>query len=154
MKYSPRAEESAKYPGIFGQKILLEKLGKILYSSIPLGFDSVVFKVRTLAPWGQASMDITRADGSAQSATVADNAMQCAGELRANMYRDGLGTWFSAEFTVTAAGSLHTTYNYDDEPNWTRPAEAVFYVDDLERFPRDPEHIPEWLRRQVELAGR
>ena len=138
---------------MLGQRIILEKLGKILYSSIPIGFDSVLFRVSATVPVGQVTARVARVDGTYVSVLVDEAADRYTDELRANMWREDLGTWFSAEFTVTAAGSLHSTFNYDDEPSWDFPIDPSCYVQDLERFPRSAQHIPEWLRRQVELAG-
>ncbi|MFC5336904.1 hypothetical protein [Leucobacter denitrificans] len=44
---------------------------------------------------------------------------------------------------------MDITFNYDDEPDWSRPIRAFNYVLDLEDFPRDEEHIPAWLRKKV-----
>ncbi|MEH0110213.1 hypothetical protein V6N00_10920 [Tersicoccus sp. MR15.9] len=71
------------------------------------------------------------------------------GELRQLMYRDGAGTWFSARFTVTAEGKADASYNYDDEPGWDFPPDPQIYATDLQAFPRDDAHVPEWLRQKV-----
>lgn len=69
--------------------------------------------------------------------------------LRAAMYRPGYGTWFSAVVTVTAAGKLDASYNYDDEPAWFYPVDPGSYAADMREFPRDDAHIPEWLRQRL-----
>jgi hypothetical protein len=58
-------------------------------------------------------------------------------DLRRVMYRPGAGTWFGAELTVTRHGSMDADFNYDDEPQWSRPVEPAWYAQDLEKFPRD-----------------
>ncbi|MEZ0166655.1 hypothetical protein AB2L27_18005 [Kineococcus sp. LSe6-4] len=34
------------------------------------------------------------------------------------------------------------------------PGLPLSYVEDLEMFPRDPEHIPDWLHEKFTAAGR
>lgn len=69
--------------------------------------------------------------------------------LRAASYREDAGTWFSARISVDAGGSATAEYNYDDEPEWDAPIDSIAYVTDLERFPRDDAHQPEWLRAKL-----
>ncbi|PPG30293.1 hypothetical protein C5E10_12510 [Pseudoclavibacter sp. RFBG4] len=69
--------------------------------------------------------------------------------LRAASYREGAGTWFSAKFTVTAAGAFTAEYNYDEEPEWTHEIDSIAYVTDQKHFPRDEEHQPEWEKAKL-----
>ncbi len=73
--------------------------------------------------------------------------------LRDAMYQPGAGTWFSADLVVDPSGSVETSFDFDHEPEWDRLLPEQ-YRNDLERYPRDDDHIPEWLRnRLAEAAG-
>lgn len=70
--------------------------------------------------------------------------------LRAAHYREGTGTWFSAQIVVTKDGGATAKYNYDDEPDWGEaPVDSLAYVDDQEVFPRREEKQPEWLKLKL-----
>ncbi|WP_440902697.1 hypothetical protein [Actinosynnema sp.] len=68
------------------------------------------------------------------------------------MYEPGRGTWLSAKLTVFPDGGHRVEFNFDDEPAWRPPLHPVAYARDLEAFPRDDEHVPDWLREQLRLA--
>ncbi|WP_304451924.1 immunity protein YezG family protein [Nocardiopsis sp. YSL2] len=76
-------------------------------------------------------------------------------DLRAGMYQEGKGTWFSMKYVITPPGKFHVDFNYDEDPGLTFPTAHGFTVD-LEYFPRDEEHIPDWLweKLQEEAEGR
>ncbi|NMD55857.1 MULTISPECIES: hypothetical protein [Tsukamurella] len=69
--------------------------------------------------------------------------------LRAAMYQDGLGTWFSAVIRVDRSGAVDATFNYDDEPEWDAPVDSIAYLTDQETFPRDVEKQPPWLQEKI-----
>lgn len=69
-------------------------------------------------------------------------------QLRAAMYEPGRGTWFSAVITVKRNDEAAFVFNYTDDPHWTPVSPAVFTLDQ-ERFPRDEQHIPAWLRQKL-----
>ncbi|GAA2659236.1 MULTISPECIES: hypothetical protein [Actinosynnema] len=68
------------------------------------------------------------------------------------MYEPGRGTWLSARLTVFPDGEHRVEFNFDEEPGWKPPLHPVAYARDLEAFPRDDEHVPDWLREQLRLA--
>ncbi|MFI5607717.1 TNT domain-containing protein [Amycolatopsis sp. NPDC051903] len=72
--------------------------------------------------------------------------------LRAGMYRQGRGTWLQARFVLAPDGTFDFDFYVDGDPQWSTPAEADAYRDELETFPRDDEHIPDWWRLRVGLA--
>ncbi|HWD04511.1 MAG TPA: TNT domain-containing protein [Amycolatopsis sp.] len=71
--------------------------------------------------------------------------------LRAGMYRPGRGTWLQARFVLAPDGSFDFDFFVDGDPQWTTPPEPSRYRDELETFPRDDEHVPDWWRLLVGL---
>ena len=69
------------------------------------------------------------------------------------MYKQGRGTWFSMHYTITPPTRYDVTFNYDDPPDFLIPPVPHDYLDDLEYFPRDPEHIPDWLQQKIDEAN-
>ncbi|WDZ88850.1 hypothetical protein [Nocardiopsis sp. HUAS JQ3] len=76
-------------------------------------------------------------------------------DLRAGMYKDGKGTWFSMEYVITRPGRFKVRYNYDEDPHILFPT-AWGFTNDLKYFPRDEENIPDWLHEKLreEAEGR
>ncbi|KAA2264613.1 hypothetical protein F0L68_05800 [Solihabitans fulvus] len=75
-------------------------------------------------------------------------------ELRQLMYEPGRGTWFSARCTIDPPGKFNISYNTDHDPNWNPPLLAEPWVRDLQAYPRDDEHTPDWLRAKLTDARR
>lgn len=65
-------------------------------------------------------------------------------DLRRLMYRDGVGTWFSARLTVAAQGEFRSDYDFEGEPHFDPPAPRGAFTEDLRMFPRDPSRVPAW----------
>jgi hypothetical protein len=74
-------------------------------------------------------------------------------ELKQLMWTPERGTWLELEFTADrAAGQLSPGFNYNLEPAGD-PLAAEDYVEELRRFPRAVEPLPEWLAQRVAESG-
>lgn len=73
-------------------------------------------------------------------------------ELREGMFREGTGTWFSLRYVITSDLRFHVDYEYDAEPDFGFEIAFSDFRRDLDRFPRDEEHIPDWLREKLSRA--
>lgn len=151
--------------GPIAEREAINRLGKLLYPLLGPGDDRVEFvasvtgstneqKIRIFNPGGRFSSSngaFNDADGSYQLS----RAMK---ELRDAAYKPGSGTWFSIKMVVTATGSATTEYNYDDEPQWDFPVDSAAYVRDQEKYPRDANMMPRWLKQKLQegrpTAGR
>jgi len=71
--------------------------------------------------------------------------------LRAEMYQEGRGTWLQARYVLSPDGSFDFHYFTDVEPPWTTPPAETAYRVELDTFPRDDEHLPDWWRVHVGL---
>jgi hypothetical protein len=73
------------------------------------------------------------------------------------MYEPRKGTWFGARFVIVRPGRYTVDFDYDNEPVFGHGLDfkpvPMTYVNDLKWFPRDEEHVPGWLRLQIEEAG-
>ncbi|GAA2426880.1 hypothetical protein GCM10010191_44380 [Actinomadura vinacea] len=65
--------------------------------------------------------------------------------LREGMYRPGFGTWLTATLRLTFPATYNVRYDGDSEPSWVRRPPDGAGEEELQRFPRDPQHVPEWL---------
>ncbi len=142
--------------GLFAEKAASDELARALADELRPGDEAMVLLCSALAP---VSLEQTRAvcvdgrfdeDGIRfESLRTPASVSRARKALRAASYREGAGTWFSAKFTVTAAGAFTAEYNYDAEPEWDVPVDSIAYVTDQKHFPRDEEHQPEWLKAKL-----
>lgn len=135
--------------GLVEEETALRELALRLYNLIPDGFDRVEYSVSKTDPFSQSRLIFIGVDGSRDSIPGDREVSQLATALRKTMYRRPAGTWFSAEVVVTSAGEVDASYNYDDEPHWDFSPDPQIYTVDLDVFPRDEAHMPEWLRQKV-----
>lgn len=142
--------------GISAERDAFNSVGVGLYRLMQNGDSKIVYlasmtapvsyeRVRAFNPDGR----LTAAEGSFRSVRIPSELSEALGQLRAASSRTGTGTWFSAIITVNADGSASAEYNYDQEPEWDAPVDPIAYVTDLERYPRDEAHQPEWLKQQL-----
>ena len=138
------------------EQLVLERIGAEVRKVFSEGDKRVLLEINALAkvsalvalainPDGR---HIT-SEGRANDADVSDDIFGLVADLRKACYRENSGTWFSARIDVADSGEVSASYNYNDEPKWDAPPDPVAYVNDIEVFPRDEAHQPEWLKKQL-----
>ncbi|MFC5997808.1 hypothetical protein ACFP6A_03590 [Quadrisphaera sp. GCM10027208] len=91
-------------------------------------------------------------DGRVVGVDAGRGAAKAFKELRRLMYQPGKGTWFTAVCTLYPDGRTTFDFDFDNEPEWASPTVAGHYVEDVEQYPRDDEHTPDWLRQRLAEA--
>ncbi|MEY7974319.1 hypothetical protein AB8O38_20205, partial [Saccharomonospora xinjiangensis] len=61
----------------------------------------------------------------------------------------GMATGFSGGGRLPPPSRLNLIHNVEWDPLWEPDVPASSWRADLERFPRDEEHMPEWLRAKL-----
>lgn len=126
------------------QSDLLERIGKAMARSAPGDWAKITLDVSVLRSMSQSELSVESSDGrSDQSQTIDDDGDVAYEDLRAAMYQPGTGTWYNARFTLTRDGKLESEFDYDNPP-FDGDAEPVLLEYDQEKFPRDPENLPDW----------
>ncbi|MFD6095997.1 immunity protein YezG family protein [Nocardiopsis flavescens] len=130
------------------QQEILNKVGSKILATAPSDWNKIVYKISSVVEMSSSSATVEYKNGEA--GTFRTDAMigNYLDELRAGMYIEGKGTWFSLECTITHPGRFKVHYNYNDDPELTFATSKAF-TNDLEYFPRDPEHTPEWLKQKI-----
>lgn len=143
-------------PWLVQQGELLDEISNLLPAEIEGEWTSLTYTNRSLSTYGESDMVVQRPDGTTDESQAPPYEIgKLAMRLRKLMYRDGVGTWLSATWSVTNYGdSVSSTvdFNYDVEPEWYEPVEPGHYALDLEDFPRRKQAVPEWLRGKVAEA--
>lgn len=137
------------------QQGILVQIGSRILSEAPEGWKSLTYRVRTVIEHGTSELVVEFGDGSTRRESPPSGMGLVEDELRAGMYQEGKGTWFSFEYVITPPGGFNVTYNYDEDPGITFPT-AFGFTNDLVYFPRDEEYMTDWLRERLreEAEGR
>lgn len=146
----------ARYPigginPIEQQEILKEIGGEILDLHPEIGAQ-LIYESKLVGGYGNNSLIATHEDGTRDPIRPPASIIAPCKKLRYGMYQEGKGTWFSMKYTITRPSSFTVDFNYDEPPKFQFAPDPELYVEDLKRFPRDPEHIPDWLREKLREA--
>ncbi|WP_280266758.1 hypothetical protein [Nocardia wallacei] len=97
----------------------------------------------------QSELTVVESDGATRAVRVPFSVVGALRELRATMYEPGRGTWFSLRYTIDPPMEYRVLFNYDDDPQWWPEIAAEEWAKDLRAYPRDSEHVPDWLRAKL-----
>jgi hypothetical protein len=131
-----------------------QAVGTALAGVAPPGWVALDLTVVCAGPETRSRLGVRMPDGSMVKATgpVPREVTRLLREFRRAVYRPGLGTWFTAHVAVEAAGRISIEADYENPPPMEPAPEA--WREDLRRFPRDPEHVPDWLRARATPPAR
>ncbi|MFS0702229.1 hypothetical protein AB6N24_19830 [Cellulomonas sp. 179-A 4D5 NHS] len=145
------ADEARSTTRLPEQSRIVGEVARLVVAELDEPWDRAVLDFRALAHSAEHGLDIWRG-GTVEEDFPPDATLRLLFELREVMYVPSAGTWFGVEIEITADGRTQTRFHHDDEPAWLLPPDDETYVDDLEKYPRDEENQPEWLRQKVARA--
>ncbi|PDP84545.1 hypothetical protein CQJ94_28180 [Glycomyces fuscus] len=137
------------------QQKILKEFGESVLREAPREWVSITYDRESVIDHSSSLMVVEIENGDIIRSSAPSHTGTLLADLRAGMYKDGKGTWFSMKYVITRPGRFKVRYNYDDDPNIAFPT-AWGFTNDLKYFPRDEEHIPDWLREKLreEAGGR
>jgi hypothetical protein len=135
--------------GLEAEKIALASLARSVAVHLSSDSSRVELEYSAAGPVAEARLRVVRADGTTTSVRKPE-LRDTSKDLRATMYRPDIGTWFSMRMTVSAAGSVDASFNFDELPPTSFDFGPGAYSTDLLKYPRDPSHIPVWLSEKLE----
>lgn len=145
--------DSMSVPPMIRQGQLVEEIARSVAANVTDPWNQLVYRISSLARYQEDLIYVTKVGAEGDREFPPRDIYLLINELRAVMYRPGLGTWFSAEWKITPGGTVDVSFNFDEEPEF-EDAVPAFYTQDLEKFPRDEVFIPEWLQTQLDLDRR
>ncbi|WP_235005930.1 antitoxin YezG family protein [Nocardiopsis sp. JB363] len=130
------------------QQELLVKIGRKMVEEAPNDWTEIVYTRASIADQSFTTYTVKNQNGDTLESREPVAVNPLFEDLRAGLYRDGKGTWFSVHYSVTHPGRFSIKYNYEDPeiPGLIGPA----FTNDLKYFPRDEEHIPAWLQQKLD----
>ncbi|WP_344685562.1 hypothetical protein [Saccharopolyspora taberi] len=126
---------------------------RLLREDAPADWAEIHLDFRGSSSICQADMSGTTANGGALLMPLPDGVVALMRTLRARMYEPGQGTWLSVHVTLRRGRAADFRFNFTDDPQWSPPVAPTVFSMDVEEFPRDPQHLPEWLRQRLVEAA-
>ncbi|MER5393023.1 glycohydrolase toxin TNT-related protein [Saccharopolyspora sp. NPDC002686] len=135
------------------QEQIARKIGVLLLQGAPEDWQEITVEYRATGEYHDLLGEVTAQDGSSRSLEPPVELREIFESLREGMYRPDVGTWLSALYVVERPSSYRIDINFDTEPGWQRPLPRAAYVDELRRYPRAEENIPDWMRDRIDGTG-
>jgi len=132
---------------------LIEDIAYAVADSAHEGWNTVRFVDDVLHGESAPSTYALTQDGEIKISS-SPHADSLAWQLREVMYEEGRGTWYTIEMEISSDGEVTTRFNYEDRPKFQPvPPSALSFIEDHNRFPRDPEYRPAWLQELLDSHG-
>lgn len=95
----------------------------------------------------EVDVNITKADGTAGLQEPSGPLLLALKRLRDLMASEEGRPWLSVTVTARPDGRVSFDYNYDQRPRWSLEPTDESYIEDLARYPRLADQLPEWYPR-------
>jgi hypothetical protein len=132
--------------------MLLQSVGRQILDVAPEDWDHMTLTYAGVVELSSWSLEFVRSDRGIESAKLPLRASMEMNSLRAGMYKEGEGTWFSSRFVIQSSGKFVVNHDYDSEPPFPYELDPARYLVDYKYFPRKWENIPQWLRLKLRKA--
>lgn len=134
------------------QQEFIKEIGGEILDFQPEKGEKLIYENKAVAGYVSDNLLAMHAEGYSEMIDCPVSVLALCKKLRHGMYQEGKGTWFSMTYTITRPSSFTVDFNYDEQPKFQFAPDPELYVEDLKRFPRDPEHIPDWLQEKLREA--
>lgn len=138
--------------GPLEQGELLQDLARTLVAVVPQGWQQLTYLVRVIGAHRSGVFAVQEADGQVRQMEVPDGVQDTVDALKRSGFQEGKGTWLSMIISVHHSNQFNTEYNHDTEPDLPTGVSPLAYAQELERFPRDHDLVPDWLRVRLQQA--
>lgn len=145
--------------GFEGQRDLTRKIADLLVLRAPADRDQIRVMYRATGSHEEVVGHILGIDGQLREWEPPRELADYYRQLRAGMYQEGVGTWTAASTVVEYP--IKTSIDYREDTRWRQAPPRWAVLDELEMFPRTPDHVPGWMKtvlpaaeRVAEVAGR
>lgn len=147
--------------GFEEQRDLTQKIADLLVMRAPADRDQIRAAYRAAGGHEELSTHVIGIDGQLREWDAPPELFEYFRQLRAGMYKPGAGTWTGVSTVVEWPIRTSMNYLFAEDPRWRQPPSRTDVLDELETFPRAPEHVPAWMKtilpnaeRVAEVAGR
>ncbi|RKS05673.1 uncharacterized protein DUF600 [Nocardiopsis sp. Huas11] len=134
------------------QSETLRKLGDLILDEVRGPWTEIALKYQGFITLTTSIITVTREDGNTEKVVPPSTVDELMDQIRDEMYEQGKGTWFSAQYTITPPGRFSVDFDYDNQPTFPFEPDPKTYYEDMAHFPRDFENTPDWLKDKIRTA--
>ncbi len=135
------------------QEQTARRIGVLLLQAAPENWQQITVEYRATGEYRDLLGEVTTGEGGTHPWEPPQDLHGIFEQLRDGMYRPDVGTWLSALYVVERPSSYRIDINFDTEPQWRQPLPRAAYADELRRYPRTEENVPEWMREKLDGAS-
>ncbi|QUX31155.1 hypothetical protein KGD83_12060 [Nocardiopsis akebiae] len=139
-------------PGPLEQGDVLQDLAGRLVAVVPEGWQQLTYLARVIGAYRADMLAVQEADGRVRQLEVPGGVGGLVDTLKRSGFQEGAGTWLSMVLSVHHSHRFNVEYNHDTEPDLPPGTSPLVYDQELERFPRAHDRIPDWLGARLEQA--
>ncbi len=144
---------------------LLQHIGQLAYNSVPTDeWDTITVTIKALVTYVEQDVAYVHQERQFVPKTflIEDDELEYDEQttpsferLRQLMYNEApfRGAWYTAVMTIKKDGKFNTEFEYDNKPNLEYNASDDEYARDFQRFPRNEESTPDWLKEIVQQSS-
>ncbi|MEV6276084.1 hypothetical protein [Nocardia sp. NPDC051832] len=138
-----------------GELEVVNSLVTLLHHYLPSDWTILVQKYRALGQHSQTPAMVWGLDNQMRAWRPPAAATALFDRLRQISARPGRGAWLSMDLTLRFPEAYEIAYFWDEDAGWGRytPGSEAFRQE-LERFPRDSAHIPDWFQAGLDSNER
>ncbi|MFW6639179.1 hypothetical protein ACOALZ_03960 [Nocardiopsis algeriensis] len=132
------------------QDACLRRIGTALLATAPQGWRKLRLVYSGLVDSEAIHVDALMEHGRGVGCVPPFSVLGELRDLRAGMFAERTGTWYTAYYEMERPARYRVRYDHESEPYFDEPRGEDSYLLDLEHFPRDREHIPDWLLERLD----
>ncbi|WP_280201112.1 hypothetical protein [Nocardia cyriacigeorgica] len=130
---------------------ILDSLVTLLYQYLPPDWNILVQKYRALGTRSQMPAMVWDVNNVMRPWRTPPAAAELFAQLRRTSARPGRGAWLSMDLTLRFPNQVETVFFRDDDAGWgSQTPGPESFREELELFPRDEQHLPEWFRKGLQ----
>lgn len=146
---SSHSPQSAGLPDPVRQGEALQSVAASLASIMPGNWQNIMYRFWQVGGFSYEDVIAVCTDGAVMEFRPPSEATEGALALKDLFHEEGKGTWLSMTVSVEVAGRFRAEYNHDTEPGIPADVAPVAYLQELRRYPRTADMLPEWWAQQL-----
>lgn len=133
---------------------VISKVASTLADKLPEGWKFASYLIMAVGAYSISQLRSEDASGKVINVSVPVEIVVDSKTLRAGMYKENKGTWFTWELAIRAEGEFRSVFDYDNPPPFLIEPGMGEYRREGRLFPRSLELTPDWLQGKFDEIER
>lgn len=132
----------------------ISEIASGLADNLPEGWKFASYFIMAVGAYSISQLRSEDASGEVVNVSVPVEIVVNTKTLRAGMYRENQGTWFTWDLAIRSEGKFRSSFDYDNPPPFSIEPGFGEYRREGKLFPRSPEFTPDWLQEKFDEIDR